>query len=145
MILRYKVASQYHISSVSSQLRELDVCFWSDLSYVRHCKTAVNDSRANLHVHNFYFKYFESRFVILDLNIKHLNKSKPCLFWVGLDIFSESISKIICQKDNVCNKFSIAVLLKKFKMWLYSKKVYIMWICRKKTALKPAHISLNSC
>lgn len=61
----------------------------------------MNDSRANLHVYDFYIKYFESSFVIVDQNIKLTLIEVSCAYFkVGLDIFSESVSKIpACWKE----------------------------------------------
>lgn len=57
----------------------------------------MNDSRANLDVYDFYFKYCESSFTILivDQNMKLiLIEVSSVYFKVGLDIFSELVSKI---------------------------------------------------
>jgi len=67
------------------------------ISYVRHCRTAVNDRRANLYVYDFYLKYCESNFIILivDQNIELILIEVRCAnFKAGLDIFSELVSKI---------------------------------------------------
>lgn len=53
-----------------SPIQRTDVCFQSDISYVRHFRTAVNDSTANVYVCDFYSTYFEGSFVIADQNIK---------------------------------------------------------------------------